>query len=74
VALYLLGERSQPAFVVDRPGEVAMANAAGLDALSGPQATALRHELSQAASGAAPAGRLQVAAVGETELWLCVAR
>jgi nitrogen fixation/metabolism regulation signal transduction histidine kinase len=74
VALYLLGERSQPAFVVDRQGEVAMANVAGLDALSGPQAIAVRHELSQAASGASPSGRMQVAPVGGTELWLCVAR
>jgi PAS domain-containing protein len=74
VALHLLGERSQPAFVVDRQGEIAMANAAGLDALSGPQAKALRQDLSRAASGTAPAGRLQVTPVGETELWLCVAQ
>jgi nitrogen fixation/metabolism regulation signal transduction histidine kinase len=74
VALHLLGEHTQPAFVVDRQGEVMMANAVGLDALRGPQAQAFRQDLSKAASGAAAAGRLRVAPVGETELWLCVAQ
>jgi hypothetical protein len=74
VALYLLSERPQPAFVVDRQGAVAMSNAAGLEALSGPQAEDLRRELNAAPSGEALRGRLQVTPVRDSELWLCVVR
>jgi nitrogen fixation/metabolism regulation signal transduction histidine kinase len=74
VALHLLAEHPQPSFVVDRKGEVAMANSAGLDALSGPEAESLRQELSAAASDGASAGRLQVTPIREAELWLCVLR
>jgi nitrogen fixation/metabolism regulation signal transduction histidine kinase len=73
VALYLLSERPEPAFVVDRQGSVAMANTAGLDALSGPQAADLRQELSAAASGGASGGRLRVDPIRDSGLWLCVA-
>lgn len=74
VALQLLGERPQPAFVVDRQGAIAMSNEAGLAALSGPQAEELRRELGAAPSGEATGGRLQVTPVGDSELWLCVVR
>ena len=74
VALHLLNERPRPCFAVDRNGQVTMANAAGLDALSGPQAEGLRQELSAAVSGGASAGRLQVAPVRDAELWLCTLR
>jgi nitrogen fixation/metabolism regulation signal transduction histidine kinase len=73
VALYLLSERPEPAFVVDRQGSVAMANAAGLDALSGPQGEGLRQQLSAAAAGGA-AGGLQVNEIRDSGLRLCVAR
>ncbi len=74
VALHLLAGQGKPAFVVDSNGTVEMANAAGLEALSGPQAPQFRRELSAAAAGGAGDGLLQASEVRAANLWLCVAR
>jgi methyl-accepting chemotaxis protein len=72
VALHFLDQRPQPTFVVDEKGEVTMANSAGLDSLSGPNAAALRQQLSAAASSN-PVSGLQVAPLPNAGLWLCSA-
>jgi nitrogen fixation/metabolism regulation signal transduction histidine kinase len=73
VALHLLEQRSGPVFVLSRKGDVAMANTAGLDVLSGPDAAGWRQELSAVVSSGASGGRLRAAQVRDTELWLCSA-
>jgi transcriptional regulator of aromatic amino acid metabolism len=71
VTLHLLDERPQPTFVVDGKGEVAMANAAGLDCLSRPDAAALRQQISAAAAGNPVTSGLQVTPIRDASLWLC---
>jgi nitrogen fixation/metabolism regulation signal transduction histidine kinase len=74
VALHFLSQRAEAAFVVDRAGEVAMANSVGLESLRGSDGEALRRALSTASTGESREQRLDVQPIRDADLWLCIVR